>query len=72
MEHRRWIVAAEYIRLLLVTACLNAYYWIHENNWFLIFLVASTLVLVVFVFWFMRVVILREAVKVEERKGLVG
>lgn len=66
MEHRKWIIVAEYVRLVLVLACMNAYYWINENSWFLLFFVASTIVFALLVFWFTRMVILREAVKVEE------
>lgn len=51
-ENRRWIVAAEYGRLILVMISLNVFYYTKYINWFDVMIVGSSIALVVFLVLF--------------------
>ncbi|HXH18007.1 MAG TPA: sterol desaturase family protein [Chitinophagales bacterium] len=53
-ENKPWVIAAEYARLLLVILSLNTFYYYWHLDWFIVMLVASLLLFVVFVLWFTK------------------
>ncbi len=52
LENRRWVLVAEYLRLAIVIALLNAVYYELYTEWFLYMVVGSGLGFVVFNLWF--------------------
>ncbi len=53
-ENKRWVIIAEYARLLLVVLSLNTFYYYWHIDWFAVMLVGSLLLFVVFALWFTR------------------
>ena len=51
-ENKRWVVGAEYIRLLLVIFSLNTFYYYWYLDWFLVMLIASLPVYIFCNLWF--------------------
>jgi hypothetical protein len=68
-ENRRWVMIAEYARLLLVVFALNTFYYFWHIDWFSIMFGASLFFFVVFVVWFSLTLVLdsRKAVMVNIR-----
>ncbi len=51
-ENKSWVKYAEYARLVAIIFTLNTFYYFWYMDWFLVMLVASLIVFVVFNFWF--------------------
>ncbi len=54
LENKKWVYHAEYARLLLVFINLNAMYYQHFSNWFIIMLISSIIGFLFLVLWFYR------------------
>jgi len=52
MEGKRWVLVAEYVRLLLVAFSLTTFYYYWYQDWFLIMLVGAIIGFVLFNTWF--------------------
>lgn len=52
MEGKKWVIAAEYVKLILAVLCLNSLYFHSYLDWFLVMLLGSTTALLVFTIWF--------------------
>jgi len=51
-ENRKWVIYAEYIRLLLVMLSLNTFYYYWYINWFSVMLIASAIGFAISMAWF--------------------
>jgi alkylglycerol monooxygenase len=51
-ENKKWIMVAEYARLVLAMISLNVFYYTQYINWFNVMIVGSSIAMVVFVAWF--------------------
>jgi len=51
-EQKRWIVAAEYVRLALVLVSINSFYFYWYLNWYNAMIIFSAAAFVVSLFWF--------------------
>ncbi len=52
LESKRWVLVAEYIRLIFVIFSLNALYILHHADWFLVMLAISGILFLGFNLWF--------------------
>jgi alkylglycerol monooxygenase len=52
MENKKWVIAAEYIRLILVLSSLNTFYYYWYIDWFYVMLIASGIFFLLFNIWF--------------------
>lgn len=51
-DNKKWVIAAEYARLVLVIGALNVLYYSLYIDWFMVMLVASLIGFTLFVIWF--------------------
>ena len=51
-EKKKWVFFAEYGRLIMVAASVNAFYYINYADWFVIMAIGSVIGLIVFYTWF--------------------
>jgi len=57
-ENRKWVMIAEYARLLIVIFALNTFYYYWHIDWFTIMLAASLFFFTVFAVWFSLTLVL--------------
>lgn len=51
-ENKKWVIAAEYVRLTLALSSLNIFYYLWYLDWFVVMLVASSVCFLLFNIWF--------------------
>ncbi|HRB19960.1 MAG TPA: hypothetical protein PKZ14_07745, partial [Chitinophagales bacterium] len=52
LEQKKWVIYAEYTRLILALMTLNSMYYFKYNTWFLLVLIVSLSVTIYFLTWF--------------------
>lgn len=58
-ESKKWVIGAEYARLVLLLAGLNTFYYFWHVDWFRVMFAVSSVTFIIFVLWFTASLIMR-------------